>query len=405
MVIFHIDVNNAFLSWEAIQRLAEHPNETDLRTIPSVVGGSEKSRHGIVLAKSPPAKAYGIKTAETLADARRKCPDILVVPPRHYLYEQFSEKLISYLKTLTPIIEQYSIDEAFADMTNSPLLTKYSPVDAANFIREDIWKQFGFTVNIGVSSNKLLAKMASDFEKPNKVHSLFPHEIEKKMWPLPVNDLFFVGRASAKKLYNLGIRTIGELAHFDKDILRTHMGKHGTMIHDYANGIDTSPVQSEQAEAKGYGNSTTLPRDVTDVAEAKNILKKLCVSVGNRLQKDDVLAQVVAVSIRNNLFHNMSHQCTMTSATNNIDELHQYVCELFDELWDESPIRLLGVATSKLTKEHTRQINLLDSNFYIKQGKMDEAVDSIRKKFGNDAIFRASSLEKTAKFNDKNSDD
>lgn len=242
--------------------------------------------------------------------------------------------------------------------------------------------------------------MASDFEKPDKVHSLFPNEIKEKMWHLPVSDLFFVGRASAKKLYNLGIRTIGELARTDKAILQSHMGKHGATIHDYANGIDISPVLSEQADAKGCGNSTTLPRDVTDAGEAKNVLLKLCESVGSRLRADEFMAQVVAVSIKDSQFHHNSHQCTLPSATNTTSELYNSVCELFDELWDGSPIRLLGVSTSKLTREPLRQINLTDSKYYMKQGQLEKAVDDIRNKFGKDAIFRASSLENSAAFND-----
>ena len=394
MIVFHIDVNNAYLSWESVYRLTERNETLDLRDIPAVIGGDEKSRHGIVLAKSMPAKAFGIQTAETLAEARKKCPDIHIVPPRHHIYQLFSHKLISYLRKQTPVVEQYSIDEAFADMTDCPLLRKYTPVEAAHYIRKEIYHLFGYTVNIGVSTNKLLAKMASDFEKPNKVHSLFPEEIEKKMWPLPVGDLFFVGNASAKKLYNLGIRTIGELARFDRNILKSHMGKHGTLIHDYANGIDHSPVLSEQPENKGYGNSTTLSRDVTDAGEAKKILLSLCESVGSRLRADDFLAHVVAVSIKDSQFKNSSHQCTMPAATNVTSELYHHVCALFEEAWDGSPIRLLGVSTSKLTRERSRQLNLLDKDYYIRQGKMEETVDEIRKRFGDDAIFRASGLEK-----------
>ena len=179
MIVFHIDVNNAYLSWEAVYRLTELNETLDLRTIPSVVGGDEQNRHGIVLAKSMPAKAFGIKTAETLTEARKKCPDILIVPPRHHLYRIFSNELIAYLRTVTPVIEQYSIDEAFADMSGCPLLSRYSPVEAAEQIRQEIYHRFGYTVNIGVSTNKLLAKMASDFEKPDKVHSLFPNEIKE----------------------------------------------------------------------------------------------------------------------------------------------------------------------------------------------------------------------------------
>ncbi len=424
MVIFHIDVNNAFLSWDAVYRLTELNESLDLRDIPAVIGGDEAKRHGIVLAKSMPAKAYGIRTAETLAEARKKCPNITIVPPRHHIYKKFSGELITHLQTLTPVVEQYSIDEAFADMTGCPLLAGRSPVEAADLIREDIYRRFGYTVNIGVSSNKVLAKMASDFEKPDKVHSLFPHEIEEKMWPLPVSDLFLVGRASAKKLYNLGIRTIGELARSDKAIIRSHMGKHGTLIHDYANGIDPSPVLREQPESKGYGNSTTLPRDVTDAEEAKHSIRNLCDSVGSRLRADYFSAQVIAVTIKDNRFRHVSHQCTMPAATNVTGELYHYACALFDEAWDGSPIRLLGVTATKLTRENSRQLSLLDREFYARQGnppgvsatkltregslqpglldrefyarqgKMEHTVDEIRKKYGHNAIFRASNLEK-----------
>ena len=448
MVIFHIDVNNAFLSWEAVYRLTTLNESLDLREIPSVIGGDETKRHGIVLAKSTPAKAYGIRTAETLAEAKKKCPTIKIVPPRHEIYKTFSRELIRYLKSLTPIVEQYSIDEAFTDMTGCPILTGRSPVEAADFVREEIYRRFGYTVNIGVSSNKVLAKMASDFEKPNKVHRLFPDDIEKKMWPLPVGDLFLVGRASEKKLYNLGIRTIGELARSDKNIIRSHMGKHGEIIHDYANGIDRSPVLREQPESKGYGNSTTLPHDVTDTGEAKKVLLKLCESVGSRLRADGFSAHVIAVTIKDNQFRHSSHQCTMPAATNITSELYHYACTLFDETWDGSPIRLLGVSSSKLSKESSRQLNIFDNtiylrqestpstdlakensrqsslldndlylrqestpstnlakertrqpcflgnDLYLRQGKMEHAVDEIRKKYGHNAIFRASNLEK-----------
>lgn len=394
MVIFHIDVNNAFLSWESVYRLTELHESLDLRSIPSVIGGDEANRHGIVLAKSMPAKAFGIRTAQTLAEARRKCPGLTVVPPRHHIYKKFSGELIRYLRGLSPVVEQYSIDEAFVDVTGCPVLSGRTPVQAADTIREEILRLFGYTVNIGVSSNKLLAKMASDFEKPNRVHTLFPNEIQDKMWSLPVGDLFFVGGASARKLYNLGIRTIGELARSDRNILISHMGKHGALIHDYANGIDNSPVLSRQAENKGFGNSTTLPHDVTDPTEAKKTLLSLCETVSGRLRTDDFLAQVIAVTIRDNTFHTKSHQCTMDAATNTASELYHYVCSLFDDLWDGSPIRLLGVAASRLTRERTRQLCLTDTDDYIRRGRMEQAVDEIRKKYGDRAIFRASSLKK-----------
>ena len=247
--------------------------------------------------------------------------------------------------------------------------------------------------------------MASDFEKPNKVHTLFPDEIKKKMWPLPVRDLFFVGKSSEQKLYTLGIRTIGELAAFDPVILQSHMGKHGLLIYEYANGIDPSPVAPRTPENKGYGNSTTLPNDVTNSAEAKKILRRLCDKVASRLQKDEMRAFVVVVSIRDNEFHNGSHQCSMVSATNDPDTLYMHCCQLFDEIWDGSPIRLLGVSTSKLTKHAAEQLNLLDMPFiaasdaeekptlsakeyFQRQTKLDEAIQKIKTKYGNDAITK-----------------
>ncbi|MCH5251886.1 MAG: DNA polymerase IV [Lachnospiraceae bacterium] len=392
-VIFHIDVNNAYLSWEALYRLNELGETLDLRTIPSAIGGNKESRHGIILAKSMPARGFGVKTAETLGDARKKCPNLMIVPPRMHIYKEYSRKLIALLHEYSPIIEQYSIDEAFADMTGFGKEIQTRPVAVAEELRQHVYDTLGFTVNIGVSSNKILAKMASDFEKPNRVHSLFPKEIQKKMWPLPVDTLFFVGRATKNRLYNLGIRTIGELALFDRDILRSHLGKHGTLIHDYANGIDTSPVAAEATDNKGYGNSTTISHDVTDSAEAKKYLLSLCESVGSRLRKDHVLAGVVSVSIKDFRFSRGSHQCTLDSPTNVTSELYAHACELFDEYWDGSPIRLIGVSTSKITRESMRQLNLFEQDKYIKQGKLENAIDTIREKFGENAIMRASFLE------------
>lgn len=395
-IIFHIDVNNAFLSWEALYRLRKLGESLDLRTIPSAIGGDKESRHGIILAKSMPARAYGVKTAETLGDARKKCPDLLIVPPHMHIYKEFSQKLMSLLYEYSPIVEKYSIDEAFVDMTGTGADIENHPVSVAEKLRQTISDSLGFTVNIGVSSNKLLAKMASDFEKPDKVHSLFPNEIQKKMWPLPVGELFFVGRATRAKLYNLGIRTIGELAASDRNIIISHLGKHGALIHDYANGIDFTPVAAEAADSKGYGNSTTISHDVTDAEEAKKYLLSLCESVGSRLRKDHVMAGVVAVTVKAFDFSRGSHQCTLNSPTNVTSELYAHACQLFDEYWDGSPIRLIGVSTSKITKETMRQLNLLEQDKYIRQGKLENAIDDIRKKFGNDAVMRASFLD-TAK--------
>ena len=387
-IIFHIDVNNAFLSWEALYRLHDLGEGLDLRTVPSAIGGDRKSRHGIIVAKSTPAKKYGVKTAETLGDALKKCPDLIIVPPRHSVYKRYSQKLMSLLREYSPVIEQFSIDEAFIDMTDSLPTAETNPVTFANQLRETIYNSLGFTVNIGVSTNKILAKMASDFEKPNRVHHLYPAEIQDKMWILPVQDLFFVGKSTAAKLYNLGIRTIGELAAFDRTIICSHLGRHGALIHDYANGIDDSPVLSEAADSKGYGNSTTISHDVTDAREAKQILLSLCESVSTRLQRDSVRAGVVAVSIKDSSFHRSSHQCTLNAATDQKTVLHDTACTLFDECWNGSPIRLLGVSTSKITRENIQQLNIFDHVQNEKQQKLDAALKEIRNRFGEDAVHK-----------------
>ncbi len=398
-IIFHIDVNNAFLSWEALYRIRELGETQDLRTIPSAIGGDRESRHGIILAKSMPARAYGVKTAETIGEAMKKCPNLMIVPPRRWIYDENSQKLMDLLREYSSVIEKFSIDEAFADMTGTSDIIRSSPLTVAEELRQTIHDRLGFTVNIGVSTNKLLAKMASDFEKPDKVHSLFPGEIREKMWPLPIRDLLFVGRSTEQKLYNLGIRTIGDLADSDREIICRHLGKHGSMIHDYANGIDEAPVAAEAAESKGYGNSTTISHDVTDPREAKDILRALCASVGRRLQKDHVRAGVVAVSIKNSSFMRCSHQCTLDTATDSPEELYEHSCRLFDECWDGTPIRLLGVSTSKITKETLRQLNLFDQEKIEKQQRLDSAIDTIRNRFGADAIVPAGTLIKKGRHN------
>ena len=398
-IIFHIDVNNAFLSWEALYRIRELGETLDLRTIPSAIGGDRESRHGIILAKSMPARAYGVKTAETIGEAMKKCPNLMIVPPRRWIYDENSQKLMDLLREYSSVIEKFSIDEAFADMTGTSDIIRSSPLTVAEELRQTIHDRLGFTVNIGVSTNKLLAKMASDFEKPDKVHSLFPGEIREKMWPLPIRDLLFVGRSTEQKLYNLGIRTIGDLAGSDREIICRHLAKHGSMIHIYANGIDEAPVAAEAAESKGYGNSTTISHDVTDPREAKDILRALCVSVGRRLQKDHVRAGVVAVSIKNSSFMRCSHQCTLDTATDSPEELYEHSCRLFDECWDGTPIRLLGVSTSKITKETLRQLNLFDQEKMEKQQRLDSAIDTIRNRFGKDAIVQAGTLIKKGRHN------
>ena len=395
-LIFHIDVNSAFLSWEAVDRLKNperFPEITvDLRTIPSAVGGDRSKRRGIILAKSIPAKKYGVKTGEPITDALKKCPNLVLVPSRHGIYRQYSKAFLSILERYSDTIEQCSIDECFIDMTGTEKLFG-KPVEAATRIKDEIYRELGFTVNVGISTNKLLAKMASDFKKPNLVHTLFPHEIKEKMWKLPVGELFLVGRSTEKSLHTLGIYTIGELANADVNMLRASLKKQGEVIWKFANGEGVSVVEPEPADAKSYGNATTIAFDVTDESTAGMVLMSLAETVGRRLRRDDARAEVVAVNIKYNDLSKASHQCELLHATNVTDEIYETAVRLFEELWDGRPIRLLGIQTSHVNRAvDGRQMTLFDNADYEKREKLDRTMDNIRERFGTDAVKRASFL-------------
>lgn len=392
-IIFHIDVNSAFLSWEAVYRMTHRGGTVDLREIPAAVGGDMAMRHGIILAKSIPAKEYGIKTGETIPEAKRKCPNLTLVPPNYSLYESCSAAFMKLLREYSDLVEQYSIDEAFVDMSDSCHLFG-TPVETAEQMKDRIREELGFTVNIGISCNKLLAKMASDFQKPDRVHTLYPEEIEKKMWPLPVSDLFFVGRATARKLFSVGIQTIGELAGSDPAWLRCILKKQGEIIWGFANGIDCSSVMAKPPANKGYGNSTTTPYDVVDVSTANQVLLSLAETVGNRLRADGVQIEVVAVGIRYSDLSYQSHQKRLQASTNLTLEIYRAACELFQEFWSGCPIRHLGIHTSRVKDEDfTRQLELFDPVDYGKLGRMDETVDRLRERYGMDAVKRAVFLD------------
>lgn len=392
-VIFHVDVNSAFLSWEAVYRLAHLGGTLDLREVPSAVGGDMSKRHGIILAKSLPAKKYGIKTGEATWEAERKCPSLILVPPNYSLYQVSSDAMMDLLRQYSPDVEQYSVDEAYVDMSGTEGLWG-DPLTAADHMRNRIRNELGFTVNIGISDSKILAKMASDFKKPDRVHTLYREEIKKKMWPLPVSDLFFVGRATTKKLLVLGIHTIGELAQSDLRTLKAHLKSHGEVIWSFANGIDISVVEPVPPANKGYGNSTTISFDVEDPAAAKLVLLALSETVSARLRKDGVKAEIVAVGIKSYDFAYASHQEILKNATNITVEIHRAACKLFDELWNGRPIRHLGIHTSRIKDRRSpRQYDLFDNTDYEKLEYMDQAVDSIRLRYGNDSLKRAALLE------------
>ncbi len=402
-VIFHIDVNSAYLSWTAAEKLKNGAAQ-DLREIPSIIGGDQKSRHGVVLAKSVPAKKYGIRTGEPVANAFRKCPNLVMEPPDHKMYRQKSAMLMEYLRSFTTKIEQVSVDECYMDFTE--IASQYaSPVSAAFQIKDSIREKFGFTVNIGISSNKLLAKMASDFEKPDKVHTLFPEEVPLKMWPLPIGELFMAGRSSVEALKKLEIDTIGELANADLGLIELHLKSHGKMLWEFANGIDHSEVQPEQSEAKGVGNSTTLSEDAATVEEAMKVFYKLAKSVGARLRKAGQRAGMVSMEIKYYDFRTASHQKQLLKPTNEDQVLYETACQLFKEIWSGEPVRLLGIRTAKLSAEsEPEQMTLFDMELPQppdeKHQRLNAAMEAIRKRYGNDAVKKASLMKKTDGKND-----
>ncbi len=402
-IFFHIDVNSAFLSWTAIdQRRQAELNGTldtyvDLREIPSIIGGDSSTRHGIVLAKSIPAKKYGISTAEPIVSAVKKCPSLTIVRPSHSSYEAHSRELMEYLCTYCPVIEQVSIDECYMDFT--PIQNEYSsPVEAANIIKNGVRDTFGFTVNVGISNRKVLAKMASDFKKPDLVHTLYAEEIETKMWPLPISALLMCGRSSQETLKKLGITTIGELAHCDKNLLTYHLKSHGQLLWEYANGIDSSGINSAPALAKGIGNSTTMSKDATSLEEMKPVILSLSESVSTRLRAIHSNAGTITVEIKYANFHSCSHQMALSTPDNTTSTLYNASLELLTELWDGNPVRLLGVRATKL-KEETAPIQLDLFSYQApkpqneRNKKLDLAIDSIRQKYGDNAIVRGSLLQ------------
>ena len=396
-IIFHIDVNSAFLSWTAVEQI-KNGSELDLRTIPSIIGGDQESRRGIVLAKSESAKKFGIVTGEPVANALRKCPDLTMARPNHRMYQEYSQRMMDFLLTYTNEIEQVSVDECYMDFSGIAHLFT-SPIAAAVEIKDKIHEKFGFTVNIGISTNRLLAKMASDFEKPNKIHTLFPEEIAKKMWPLPVSDLYMAGKSSVEVLHKLGIRTIGELANTDPVLLELHLKSHGRTLWEFANGRSGDKVIREHAESKGIGHSTTLPQDVVTEEEARKVLLKLAEMVGKRVRREHKKAKMISVEIKYNTFQSVSHQKQLERSSSADLILYEAACELFKELWNGAPIRLLGIRTSKLVDEsEPEQMSIFDFQAenedkhkkQEKQQKLDEALDQVRKKFGEKIITKGS---------------
>lgn len=397
--ILHVDVNNAFLSWTAVERL-KNGEQLDIRTIPSIIGGDEAQRRGIVLAKSNLAKQVGIQTGEPIFFARKKCPTIQIYQSDFSVYRKYSNELYNLLCEYTDKIERFSIDECFMDMT------EYIPkgktlLQIAYEINKRVKEELGFTVNVGVAHNKLLAKMASDFQKPDRVHTLFKEEIETKMWSLPVSELFMVGKKNLPKFQKMGIKTIKDLAKKDQKQMIKIFGKYGKMIWEYANGIDNSEVNFEKEKPKGLGNSITLPHDYSNIEKIEEVLVALVEQVSYRLRCNNMLAEVVNVQIKTNEFKVYSHQRKMLMPTDNTKIILEEAKKLLYELYNKVPIRLIGVRLDKLTDKDEVQLSLFD-NTSKKQTQIDKVVDELKEKYGQDKITRAGkmNIDKNIKFKD-----
>lgn len=389
----HIDVNNAFLSWTAVEFLKNGKAE-DIRLIPAVIGGDEATRHGVVLAKSNIAKQFGIKTGETIYSAKKKCPQIRIFPGKHDMYREYSNKLYELLLTYTNKVERFSIDECFIDFSDI-IKSKKDFYNLAMEISNKVKKELLFTVNIGLSENKILAKMASDFEKPDKIHTLYKEEIRDKMWPLPIEELFMVGKKSAMKLKNMGINKIGDLAITNQKILIRKFGKFGGTIWKNANGINNDEVIDETSIPKSIGNSVTLPVDYNKKEDLEKVLLKLSEKVGHRIRKYELSAYTIAIQLKTNKFIKYSHQKTINTPTNNTQEIYNISKELLNTIYNGESIRLVGLKLDNLEDNEYSQISIFDSdNKKIRNEKLDKTIDKIRDKFGYNSITLGAIIKK-----------
>lgn len=391
-IIMHIDVNNAFLSWTAILYL-KNGSKTDIRKTYAVIGGDEKARHGIVLAKSMPAKKKGVVTAETLFQAKKKCPNLKVYPPDYNFYKKMSDRMLDLIRSYSPDIEQMSIDECFLDYT--PVKHLYgNEIDFAYKLKKEIYDKLGFTVNIGIGNNKLCAKMASDFSKPYKVHTLFENEIDKKMWPLKVDDLFGIGKKTAIKLHNLNINTIYDLAHADSSFLYKYFKNQAFDMIDSAKGKGSDLVVSEESQPKGIGNETTLNRNIFSKEELEPYLLALSENVAIRLRKQKKYASVVVVTLKDRFFRRFSHQKKLVNATNLTEEIYNTALDILSEMNIEDGIRLIGVRLDRLSDISLHQVSLFeDLKVREDSNELEKTVDELKEKYGFKIIKKASLVD------------
>ena len=396
-IIMHIDCNNAFLSWTAVNML-HNGSKIDIRYRYAVIGGDEAQRRGVVLAKSMLCKNKGVITGEALYTARRKCPYLEVYKPDYKIYKRYSDMMYTYLCNYSDKIERFSIDECFLDYTDSYKLFG-DPIKLAYKIKNDIKVNFGFTVNIGIGNNKLLAKMASDFSKPDRVHTLFLHEVKNKMWPLDVGDLFMIGKSTSKKLRDLGINTIGEMANCELDFLMKHFKSMGKMMWNYANGIDYSEVETDYGNPKSISSSSVLPYNYSNIDEIHKELKRLSMETGRRLRNKKMYAPNVSIWVKFNDFSKVSKQITLDNVIDNDEDIYSNAVKLFNTVWNsdmDKKIRALCVGVSNLTDVYKVQLSIFgDENIKMERNdNLQRTLDDIKKKYGDKSITYADELKK-----------
>lgn len=387
--VLHIDVNSAYLSWEACFRKRSGITGPDLREIPSAVGGNPETRHGIILAKSKPCKPYGIQTGETLYNALKKCPHLVIVPPNYSLYMEYSGRMMDLIREYSPSVKRFSIDECFVDLTGVICFYK-TPMELAEEIKNRIRDELGFTVSVGVSTNKLLAKMASEFIKPDGLSTCWKHEIPEKIWTLPIADLYMCGRKTEAKMHSRGIYKIGDFAAYRREAAVAWLGKFGGMLHDYANGIESTAVDAVYTpKNRGLGNSTTTPKDVTTKAGARMYLLSLTEMVAMRLRVEKVVCSLVSVTLRDNTFRTYAHQRKLLFATDSTNVIYKVACELLDEMWTGEPLRHFGVRVTEFGLAENAQISFFEPFDASKWTRIDPVIDRLRARFGKNSVTRA----------------
>ena len=387
-IYFHIDVNNAFLSWEAIY-LMQNGEKTDIRNIESAVAGDPKNRTGVILAKSPKAKAMGVKTGEAIFQAKSKCPNLVLYPPHHDFYNEQSKKMKKLLENYSDTVEPYSVDEYFIEYV--PILGSY--MDVASEIQTRIFNELGFTVNIGISDTKYLAKIASDFEKPNKIHTLFKNEIKEKFWPLKIEDMFLLGPKSAKKLREIGINTVGKLANTNIEILKAHLKSHGEELYNFAWGMDIDEKHEKKEVPKSVSHSKTSSYDLTDLDEIYNFILDIVNDTCIRLRCEKMKTKNVSVTLKTNHFDIYSSSVTLDSSTDSTTEIFKICKRIFNDMYKKEPLRLIGVNLSCLEPACVSQLNLFDTA-NEKSCKLDKTVDLLLDKFNDSGLITRGSLIK-----------